>query len=206
MNISELESASNGIVKQTKYLKRNPLRRYFINQYLQTVAELAYLAQANRILDVGCGEGFVIQYLHNYLSDPILSGIDIEPGVLKVAIYQNPSSNFALAGAYHLPFPSHSYDLVLCNEVLEHLDTPETALQEIKRVGTRHFIFSVPREPHFRLANMAAGANWSRWGDDADHCQRWTRNQFIQMISQQLNVLEVRTPFPWTMVFCEIKI
>lgn len=203
MSISDLESASGGIVKQTKYLKKNPLRRYFINHYLQTVAELASPTLANTILDVGCGEGFVVQHLKSTLPHSVLTGVDIENDVLKVAQYQNPVSNFVLAGAYELPFAAQNYDLVLCNEVLEHLEFPDDALEEIKRVGKKYFVFSVPREPHYRLANMAAGANWSRWGDDADHCQRWTRGQFIHMLGQQFNVLKVRNSFPWIMVLCQ---
>lgn len=203
MTISEIESASGGVIKQTKYMKQNPLRQYFINQYLQTVAELASLVSAKTILDVGCGEGFVVQHLKENLPDPRLTGIDIEIDVLKVAQYQNPTSNFALASAYNLPIPTQDYDLVLCNEVMEHLEFPVKVLQELKRVGKEHFILSVPREPHYRLANMAAGANWSRWGDDEDHCQRWTRHQFIKLLDQQFDVLEIRHPFPWIMVLCK---
>ena len=203
MTIANLEQVSGGIVKQTKYLKKNPLRRYFIQQYLSGVLSLTQRVPTQHVLDVGCGEGFVIQHLRQHLSHIHLTGIDIEPAVLKVAAYQNPTSTLSIALAHQLPLPSQSYDLVLCNEVLEHLASPQTALQELKRVGRSHFILSVPREPHYRLANMAAGANWPRWGDDIDHCQRWTRAQFLHMLSQQFNIVHVLTPFPWTMVLCQ---
>ncbi len=203
MSLYELETQSGGTVKQKKYLKKNPLRRYFIRQYLNSVQELSSLVSARNLLDVGCGEGFVIQHLQSNFPNLELTGIDIDLDVLKVATYQNPDSSFATALADKLPVASTSYDLVLCNEVLEHLEKPEDALQEINRVGSQHFIFSVPHEPHYRLANMAAGANWSRWGDDIDHCQRWTRSQFIRFINNYFRVIQVRTPFPWIMVLCQ---
>ena len=201
----KLEKASGGKVKQTKYLKKNPLRRYLIQQYLDTVALLARSTDGRTILDVGCGEGFVVRHLHGERPELQPSGVDIDPAVLKVAAYQNPGCLFAVAQATRLPAATAGFDLVLCNEVLEHLDAPEAALREIGRVARRYFIFSVPREPHYRLANMLVGANWSRWGDDEDHRQRWTRGQFVAMLAAHFDVLAVRTPFPWTMALCQKK-
>lgn len=203
MTIDELERASGGTVRQTKYLKKNPLRRYFIRQYLQTVAELAVLTGARRALDVGCGEGFVIRHLRNVRPETALIGIDLERDVLRVAAYQNPDTIFAVASATALPLTDASFDLALCNEVLEHLPSPLQALDEIARVSARYFVFSVPREPHYRLANMMAGSNWSRWGDDSDHLQRWTRDEFVAMLERRFEIVAVRTPFPWTMVCCQ---
>jgi 2-polyprenyl-3-methyl-5-hydroxy-6-metoxy-1,4-benzoquinol methylase len=205
MSISELESASGGTVRQTKYLKKNPLRRYLIGQYLRSVEVLATQAAPASILDVGCGEGFVVKHLRETVAPPRLDGLDIDRPVLDVARFQNRSSGFARASVFELPFPADSYDLVLCNEVLEHLEAPERALGELARVSRGHLILSVPREPHYRLANMAAGANWPRWGDDADHCQRWTRGQFHAMARRHFSVVDTRDPFPWVMVLCRIR-
>jgi 2-polyprenyl-3-methyl-5-hydroxy-6-metoxy-1,4-benzoquinol methylase len=202
VNQAKLEAASGGTVLQTKYLKKNPLRRYLIGQYLDAIAELARVTAARQVLDVGCGEGFVIQHLRRERPGLSLVGVDIVSPVLKVAAYQNPASFFAVASCGQLPWADSRFDLVLCNEVLEHLVEPDEALGEIARVGRDHFIFSVPHEPRYRLANMLAGANWSRWGDDADHRQRWTRSQFISFLGRRFEVVDVRTPFPWLMVLC----
>lgn len=199
----ELERASGGMVKQTKYLKQNPLRQHLIGRYLRNIREFAEIAGAARVLDVGCGEGFVVRHLLDHLPHLEIAGVDLDPQVLRVARYQAPRSLFARASAYELPFAAARYDLVLCNEVLEHLDEPQRAIREIKRVGARYFAFSVPREPHFRLANMAIGANWSRWGDDEDHCQRWTLAEFAGALAEHFEVLQVRPTFPWTMVLCK---
>lgn len=203
MSIYELEKESGGTVKQTKYLKKNPLRRYFIQQYLDSVLELAQLTTAKQALDVGCGEGFVMRHLRDYLPTLQVSGVDIEPSVLKVARYQNPDRLLTISSAEQLPFADQNFDLVFCNEVMEHLPSPATALQELSRISARYLILSVPREPHYRLANMVAGANWSRWGDDIDHLQRWTRKQFIDMLSQQFEIMQINAPFPWIMVLCK---
>lgn len=205
MNLEELEGASGGTVKQTKYLKQNPVRRFLIRQYLETIEAFTNLTPAQTVLDVGSGEGFVMRHLREQRPDLALFGVDIEAGVLKVAAYQNPGAHFAVADGSRLPVAGGKFDLVLCNEVLEHLPEPARSLEEIARVGTSHFIFSVPREPHYRLANMLIGANWSRWGDDPDHLQRWTRSQFLDFLGRHFTVVEARSPFPWLMVLCQSR-
>lgn len=203
MNAEELERASGGTVRQTKYLKKNPVRQYLIGKYLQTIASLTRETPARTVLDVGCGEGFVIRNLSQQRPDLSLAGLDAEPEVLKIAVFQNPQARFFLADGRRLPVRDARFDLVLCNEVLEHLPDPRRALQELARVSKEHVILSVPREPHYRIANMLIGANWERWGDDADHRQRWTRSQFKIFAQEHFDVLQVRTPFPWLMLLCK---
>lgn len=203
MNAQELERASGGTVRQTKYVKKNPVRQYLIGQYLQTIAALTSETPAKTVLDVGCGEGFVIRSLYERRPDLSLAGLDAEPDVLKIATFQNPEARFFLADGRRLPVRDEQFDLVLCNEVLEHLPDPRRALQELARVSKEHVILSVPREPHYRIANMLIGANWERWGDDADHRQRWTRAQFTAFAREYFDVMQIRTPFPWLMLLCK---
>src|SRR3546814_20192987 len=63
----------------------------------------------------------------------------------------------AFADVMCLPFPDDSFDLVLGIEVLEHVPVPDRALSEIRRVGRESFVLSVPREPIWRMANVARG-------------------------------------------------
>ena len=58
----------------------------------------------------------------------------------------NEGAIFIKGSAYELPFPSDSIDLVICSEVLEHLDNYSEALSEIYRVLKPHgkFLASVP--------------------------------------------------------------
>jgi uncharacterized protein YbaR (Trm112 family) len=54
--------------------------------------------------------------------------------MLTLAIASRSPSRFALALAERLPFPDHSFDRVLSREVIEHVISPRTMLQEIHRV------------------------------------------------------------------------
>ena len=91
-----------------------------------------------KILDVGCGTGVVgIDLLNLIPSAPLLFGIDIEPSVLQVAKEKIPNKNkgsFIAGNAYDLPFRQMSFDLVVCQYVLQHLSQPVKALAEMRRV------------------------------------------------------------------------
>lgn len=79
-----------------------------------------------RVLDIGAGIG---EFLEAY-SDAV--GIDINRDCVEYCI--SKGLNCLQADAYHLPFSADFFDGVLLNNVLEHLDRPEEAFAEIRRV------------------------------------------------------------------------
>jgi ubiquinone/menaquinone biosynthesis C-methylase UbiE len=192
------------LVKQTKYLKTNPLRQFLIRKYLSAITSLVVRTGVENVLDVGCGEGFVTRYLSGKLEGLQVVGTDLDVGVLAVAQVLNRDSIFLQADIYNVPIHDRAYDLVLCNEVLEHLRHPERALKEIERVTRQYSIISVPREPHYRLANLLIGANLPNCGDDPDHRQRWTYEQLVLLLKRHFEVLAIVKPVLWTVALCRV--
>ena len=90
-------------------------------------------------------------------------GLDVAQDELRVALRNNPGAHLLAGSAYGLPFSGETFGLVLCCEVMEHLEDPEAALEEIRRVGREWFLFSVPDEPLWRLLNLARGAYLGTW-------------------------------------------
>lgn len=80
---------------------------------------------SDKILDVGCGTGFVSTL---YPSFDIV-GIDISDGMLS----HNPHK-WVKASAEEIPFPDNHFDWVVCRSLLHHLDDPEVGLKEMYRV------------------------------------------------------------------------
>ena len=98
------------------------------------------------------------------------------------------------------------YDLVICSEVLEHLEDPERALKNIKELcNEKGFILlSVPKEPIWRICNMARGKYWKDLGNTPGHIQHWTKKKFCRMVvNNDMKIVSVKTPFPWTMVLAK---
>jgi SAM-dependent methyltransferase len=88
--------------------------------------------KGRRILDVGCGIGAYVSRLREF-SDQVY-GVDIEEGRLRRSAQSLPC--LALAASEHLPFTNGAFDLVLLNEVIEHVQDDACTLREACRVTT----------------------------------------------------------------------
>lgn len=80
---------------------------------------------SDKILDVGCGNGFVNQLYPNF----DILGIDISDGML-----QNNPHVYKKASAEEIPFKDNTFDFVICRSLLHHLDDPKIGLKEMFRV------------------------------------------------------------------------
>lgn len=115
-----------------------------------------------------------------------------------------PKVKIKHASIYEIPFPNNSFDLVICTEVLEHLETPSLAIEEVKRVSRRNILISVPNEPFFMLGNFLRGKNMGKLGNDPEHINHWTVFSFASFLKKQgLKKISVKFPFPWILIFCK---
>lgn len=183
------------ITKNTKYLSTNPISRYLISNFLRTFRELIEGLEVWNILDVGSGEAVplsTIQKGKKYLID-----IDLEK--IKAARNNVRAAKGLQANIYALPFLDASFDLVLCSEVLEHLQYPDIALKELERVTDRYCIISVPREPLWRILNIMRGAYLSSLGNPDKHISHWgvrTLQDFV-LRNSRFYIDQVKKPIPW---------
>ena len=97
------------------------------------------------------------------------------------------------------------YDLVLAIEVLEHVPEPERALREIARVCRGQVVLSVPREPIWRIGNMARGRYLRQLGDTPGHVNHWSAGSFRRLVARHFDVEQVRRPLPWTMIRAAVR-
>jgi ubiquinone/menaquinone biosynthesis C-methylase UbiE len=104
-----------------------------------------------------------------------------------------------------LPFPDASVDLVVGLEVLEHVPDPRQAVAEIGRVAAGHVIVSVPREPIWRVGNMARGRYLRDLGNTPGHVNHWSARSFERFIGETLPVEQAWRPLPWTMVRARVR-
>lgn len=185
-----------------KYGTRNPLYRWVVGRYFDRVGHLLEGTAARRILEVGCGEGYVTEWVRARTAVDLPVGLDISVAMLQDAASRHSGVRFACGSAYELPFPKRSFDLVLCLEVLEHLDRPREALREAQRVCTGHLLASVPREPLWRFLNLARGAYWNDWGNTPGHVQHWSKRSFLAMLQENWAIQRAVTVGPWTLAVC----
>ena len=84
--------------------------------------------------------------------------------------------------------------------MLEHLDDPERALDVLAGLARPWLIASVPREPLWRALNLARLSYVGELGNTPGHLNHWSKRDFVRFLTRRFEVVEVRSPTPWTMV------
>jgi len=157
---------------------------------------------AENALEVGCGEGVIAEKLWRRWGEVV--ALDLPDAGLRDDWRTRQGPRYLHASAHQLPFADNRFDVVVAAEVLEHLPDPVGGLHEMARVGRRHLVLSVPREPVFRSCNLVAGRYVRDLGNTPGHLNHWSRRGFVRFVSQVAEVREVSTPFPWTTVWATL--
>jgi 2-polyprenyl-3-methyl-5-hydroxy-6-metoxy-1,4-benzoquinol methylase len=189
-----------------KYGSSNPIVRRLMAGFEAALEELFTEAAPRSLLDVGCGEGVLVHRWAERLGERRVVGIDLEEESLQAgwSRRQAPNLEYRTMSAEDLPFAANEFDLASAIEVLEHVPDPEHTLGEMARCSRGHLLVSVPREPVWRMLNMARGAYWSALGNTPGHVNHWSRRSVVALLSRHGEVVEVRSPFPWTMLLVRV--
>ena len=129
-------------------------------KYRRHVDRIKNWVKEKKLLDVGAGDGVITYKLR-------ATGIDNELSAVFIAKALNV--NVEYGDAYNLPFPDNSFDAVLMIDVIEHLDSPEIALREAKRVSPVLYVATPERQPERRVR-------------DKYHVQEWTREELVEFM------------------------
>jgi SAM-dependent methyltransferase len=189
-----------------KYGSKNPVVRRLMAGFEGTLEALMAQASPRTILDVGCGEGVLT---HQWAQRPHVErivGIDLEDPALQAEWVKrtHPNLEYKLLKAENMPFADGEFEMASAIEVLEHVPDPAHTVGEMARVASRWLLVSVPREPLWRGLNMARGAYWKDLGNTPGHLNHWSKRSFVALLSQHGEVVEARSPFPWTMLLVRV--
>lgn len=189
-----------------KYHTRNPVARALMNGFLRSFDSLVdSIEKPASAFEVGCGEGELsIRLARKGIR---ASGMDIAAEAIEEARARVAQAGVQVAlttgSIYELDAVNNRAELVVCCEVLEHLEDTSAALDKLHMLCGSWLITSVPREPIWRALNMVRGKYLSDFGNTPGHVQHWSSNQFLDLLGSRFRVHEFRTPLPWTMALCE---
>jgi SAM-dependent methyltransferase len=202
-------TSADGIVTGNtydKYGSTNPVVRRLMARFEATLDDLFAAAAPRSLLDVGCGEGVLTHRWAERIAPGRVVGLDLDDPLLAAEWAQRRAPNLAymVQKAENLPFADGEFDAAAAIEVLEHVPDPEHTVAEMARCAERHLLVSVPREPLWRGLNLARGAYVRDLGNTPGHLNHWSRRSFERLLARHGEVVESRSPFPWTMLLVRL--
>lgn len=121
-----------------KHYDSNPKYYSPVNEYL---ANLLTLRPGERLLDLGCGDGRLCQFIPDSVA---YVGVDISQVRINIASQRYPNRTFVCWDIYDFLNNNLQFDTVAAFEILEHLADPQTVVDKCKTIS-RKIVASVPR-------------------------------------------------------------
>ncbi len=117
---------------------------------LQIIA--SFIKPNSKVLDLGCGEGELMQYLHSEKKAEV-SGIDIDEKNISECISIGLS---VIQGDFMeeiLDYPEQTFDYVILSQTLQQVYQPDQIIQEMLRIGKK-CIVSFPNFSYWKIRSQ----------------------------------------------------
>lgn len=153
----------------------SPLHRWLTDLIRRELAKLKF----STLLDVGCGDGTKLTMLQ---PDPgcAVTGVDISPVAVSMAKESFPRGEFYTLDVQHASPPGH-YEVVICSEVLEHVEADVSALEKIREACVGTLVLTVPSGPQ--------DATLRRWG----HVRHYAKAELAaKLVSAGFDIVKLR--------------
>jgi ubiquinone/menaquinone biosynthesis C-methylase UbiE len=108
---------------------------FYVEATLQATLSRLEIRSGDRVLDLGCGTGTLIQHLLEIVPEAEMVGLDPSEEMLNIAKQKLPASvQLKMGSAESIPFPSTCFDILVSTSALHYFRNPDRAVQEMQRV------------------------------------------------------------------------
>ncbi len=136
--------------------------------------------KTGRLLDIGCGEGYFLQCAEHYYDT---YGMDVSEYGIEEAKRRANRTELSVGSIRNMDFSKECFDIITCFDVLEHLENPEAAILECRRVLKAGGLFVV-RVPN----TLSAGCKWKKdeWFGyrDRTHFTLLSNEEWLHLLSK----------------------
>lgn len=117
-------------------------------QHLKKIIKkhIAQLPDVSSLLDAGCGAGYNVKDISNSFPAIFIVGTDLTESIIELASLYNNSNDKVSFTTLDLSknYLNKKFDLVLCNQVLEHIEDDIAALINLKKMSSKYVLITVP--------------------------------------------------------------
>ena len=107
-----------------------------------------------RVLDLGCGQGHITEKMRQALVNGEFTGLDFSVSAIQYAHEHFPQIDFDVADACDCPYADEYYDVVVCNNLWEHVPDPLRLLAGIKRMLKPGGFLVLSTPSRYRVSNL----------------------------------------------------
>jgi 2-polyprenyl-3-methyl-5-hydroxy-6-metoxy-1,4-benzoquinol methylase len=107
-----------------------------------------------RILDVGCGEGYITAAVHDLFPTATMVGVDYSISAVRRAAARETSIEWVVADAHNLPFQPDYFDITICTNVWEHVPNPIGLLRGLNKITRDGGFFLMSTPSRYRVRNL----------------------------------------------------
>ena len=126
--------------------------------FVEDMVSLMQIGQRDRILEIGCGEGWASRLLSSLVPEGLVVGLDVSDAMIRKARAASAAHEnilFVWADAEAIPWQEKFFSRALSVESFYYVERPETALREIFRVlspgGSVWILNHLSRENEYTL-------------------------------------------------------
>jgi len=156
LNPEEIES-SDEYKNDDPYVVMDQLESDFQQRRLKATIDLIppkYKNENLKLLDIGCGEGHFTDVIKKEFSNFEVHGLDYSVSAIDFAHKTFKDINFITANAYHPPYQNEYFDIVVCNNLWEHVPDPLKMLRAMKRVLKSNGLLIISTPSRYRFSNL----------------------------------------------------
>jgi len=186
-----------------KHKSKNPLIRYALKSLYSGIKTQVDDLTPKTIVDIGCGEGHITALLREWFPEAAIYATDLSKSIMVSNFKTKRDVLLMCSDAQELPLKSGSFDIVVCTEVLEHVEDPEKVISECRRISRNLCLFTVPREPHWRAANILRLSYLKRLGNTPGHINHWNTDTFLSLLKGHFRECQVKNSTVWLIASCK---
>jgi 2-polyprenyl-3-methyl-5-hydroxy-6-metoxy-1,4-benzoquinol methylase len=151
--------SSNEYAESDPYSVEENINSDFHRRRIECTLELIKKAVSNRkgyikILDLGCGQGHITKAIRETFPQSEVSGLDYSVSAIEYAVDHFSGIDFAVGNAYDCPYSINYFDVIICNNLWEHVPDPLHLLAKITTVLKDDGSVIISTPSRYRVSNL----------------------------------------------------